>query len=243
VQENKTNRIFLIGSIALGVLAMVISLVYLESAKDEKRTPGPKVLVTKFDLRDGAELDPARDLEAVDLDSLVGRFLVEKNANAYKRQRVNRMILARTPVLLGDLEGAPHFIPGGEKGDMVHMAIPLTKGSLVIPGDYIKLLVTHQTSKARSATAPSGAYNATTPTWETKPVLDKLVKVVMVNSKRSRVRESVSMADSQRFSSMNDNDTTAIVELKEEDALTILEQTGNFQLPVTPLICAAPKAP
>jgi hypothetical protein len=126
---------------------MAAAFVYLENASGQDKGPKTLIVVAKRDIRETAALDPDKDLETLEIparmSALQSLSLPPAMKDSYKGQRVNRNILAGTPVMLADLAAAATL---ELRGDARALSIPV-KGAnalsgLVIPGDYVKLLVT-----------------------------------------------------------------------------------------------------
>jgi Flp pilus assembly protein CpaB len=240
MQESKASRLFLISSIVLGVLAAVVSFAYLDSASGTDRRPKGKVLVAKHDIRENSALDPEKDLEAMEIpagmSSLQTRGLRPENAATYRGQRVNRQILAGTPVMLADLAAAVDL---DIKGNSRAISLPI-KGAqalsgLLIPGDRVKLMVTKPVIKTSQAVGEGETMRPTQ--WESVAVLPNPIKVLAVGSRLSRTRQQIALADQMQVTSAPESQQTVTFEVTEAEAKAILEQTGGGQLPVTLILC------
>lgn len=244
--ENKASRLFLLSSVILAALAAIVSFAYLDKASSGERGPKTTILVAKHDLRENSALDPERDLEAMEIParmaSLQTRGLRPEDANTYKGQRVNRRVLAGTPVMLADLVAVADL---ELKGESRALSLPI-KGAaalsgLLIPGDHVKLMVTRPTMRPRPVgPGNAAAQDAARPAiWETVEVLPAPVKVLAVGARLSRSRQQIAVADQYSPASEPDSQQTVTLEVTEEQAKTVLEQTGAGQLPVTLILCPA----
>ena len=241
MQESKASRLFLISSVILGILAAVVSFAYLDTASGTDRRPKAKVLVAKHDIRENTPLDPERDLEEMEVPagmaSLQTRGLRAENAATYKGQRVNRQILASTPVMLADLmAGADLELKGASRALSLPVKGAQALSGLLIPGDMVKLMVTRP--MFRIADTTGAAPEAGRPSqWETLTVLPKALKVLAVGSRLSRSRQQISLADQFQVPTQPESQQTVTLEVTEAEAKTILEQTGGGQMPVTLILC------
>ncbi len=242
MQESKASRLFLISSVILGILAAVVSFAYLDTASGTDRRPKAKVLVAKHDIRENTPLDPERDLEEMEIPagatSLQGRGLRPELAATYKGQRVNRQILASTPIMLADLTAIADL---ELKGSSRALSLPV-KGAqalsgLLIPGDMVKLMVTRPVFRIADVTGAAPAEAGRPSQWETLTVLPKAMKVLAVGSRLSRSRQQISLADQFQVPNQPESQQTVTLEVTEAEAKTILEQTGGGTLPVTLILC------
>ena len=62
-----TNRVFLVSSVLLGVVAMVAAFVYLENSGGQEKGPKTTILVAKRDLRENTSIDPDKDLTELEI--------------------------------------------------------------------------------------------------------------------------------------------------------------------------------
>ena len=254
-ENRSTNRVFLLSSVVLGVIAMVAAFVYLENGAGQERGPKSMVLVAKRDLRANTAIDPDKDLTELEiparLDALKSRSLSPDMRPSYKGQRVNRDILAGTPVMIADLAGAGTLELKGENRAMsVQVKNANALGGLVIPGDYVKLLVTRPVPaprSARAATAPAPVEGDPTPMdtpaaphWETITVGTQAFRILAVNQRLSRSRGQLTAADQYQGAGDSSSQQTVTLEVTEVQAKTILEQSGGGTLPITLLVCPAP---
>lgn len=241
MQESKSSRLFLISSLILGLVAAVVSFAYLDKATSSDNGPKTLILVAKHDLRENTLIDPERDLEELRIPNLpqfaplVDRCLRPGIKPTYKGQRVNRHVVAGTPVMLADLLAAADLHIGAGK---VALSIPV-KGAqglsgLLVPEDRVKLLVTVPVIKVGSG--PGGG-TGPTGQWESTKVLDEPLRILAVGSRLARSRAQISVADQYQMGTENDSAQTVTLEVTEDQAKTILEKTGAGALPVTLILC------
>jgi Flp pilus assembly protein CpaB len=257
--KRSSNRVFLVSSILLGVVAMVAAFIYLENTGGQERGPKVTILVARHDLRENGALDPEKDLAELEiparLTDLKARALSPEFRASYKGQRVNRDVMAGTPVMIADLAALGTL---ELRGDARALSIPV-KGAnalsgLVVPGDHVKLMVTRPViALPRPATRPA-TMPATAPSedvepielpvaarWETIMVAPTAFKVIAVNQRLSRSRPQVTAAEQYQSSGESSASQTVTLEVTEAQAKAILEQTGGGQLAVTLLLCPPEK--
>lgn len=248
-EARSSSRIFLLSSIILGMVAMVAAFVYLESSTGEDRGPKTTILVAKRDLRASAALDPEKDLTELEvparLTDLKSRALSAELKASYKGQRINRDILAGTPVMLVDLAAAATLeLRGDSRALSIQVKGSSALGGLLIPGDYVKVLVTRPKPVARPTTAPSDpAGDVAEPAgWETIIVSPQAFRVIAVNQRLSRSRSQLTAADQYQSAGESTSQQTVVLEVSEPQAQMILEKTGggSGQLPITLLLCPPP---
>jgi len=248
--SGSNSRIFLISSVLLGVVAMVAAFVWLETNAGQDRGPKTVILVAKQDLRSGTALDPAKDLVELEIPAklieLKSRGLTPDARDSYKGQRLNRDVLAGTPVLLADLAPAATLeLRGDSRALSIQVKGSSALGGLLIPGDYIKVLVTRPKPASRPTTLPAdpdGYVSADAAAWETVIVSPQAFRVIAVNQRLSRSRTQLTAADQYKSASESTAQQTVTLEVTEAQAQTVLEQTGGGQLPITLLLCPAPAA-
>src|SRR4051812_38012879 len=97
-------------AVLLGVVAMVAAFIYLENSSGQEKGPKATILVARRDIRENTSLDPEKDLAELEipakLTDLKARALSPEFKTSYKGQRVNRDVLAGTPVMIADLAAA-----------------------------------------------------------------------------------------------------------------------------------------
>jgi Flp pilus assembly protein CpaB len=154
-----SSKLFLLVAIVLGILATILSFVFINSASLTNAS-GPKrtIVVAKHDLSPNAVLDPERDLEKEEIpakfSSLAGRSLDSEALKSYKGERVNRDIFAGQPVLIADLAAVGQLVL--EK-PYYALTIP-ADANMIIPGDTVKIIF----AKTPTASVTPGAIAANT---------------------------------------------------------------------------------
>jgi len=246
MQDNKASRIVLLVAVVLGILSMVLLLVYTNQ-QDASRDVPIKVVVAARDLAMGRAIDPARDFK---IDELPAKYrkLAERGVNpetisAMKGQKLNRRILEGTPIMLADFSASAELEPHpGYGGFSLPVRGANAVSGLLIPGDFVKILVTKPAM--RYATVPTTGNTTPKPSstlqWETTEVINVPVKVLAVGSRLIRSRQQFAAADPNEGGE-SDSQQTVMVEVTEEQARTILQETGAYQLPIT-LFLYAPAA-
>ncbi len=245
MQQSSSSRIFLLGAVILGVLATVISFAYLENTSGADRRPGVKVIAAKHDIRENTPLDPERDFKDLEVPAsmteLHTRCLSAQYRASYKGQRVNRAILAGTPIMMADLVAAADLeLKGDSRALSIPARGPQALSGLLIPGDYVKLMVTRPIVRARSAAAPGAidpAGPASSGSWESIAVLPKPVKVLAVGPRLTRARQQITVSDQYQMAAEPESQQSVTLEVTEAQAKTILEMTGAGQLPVNLVLC------
>lgn len=176
VEAKASSRVFLLSSLALGVLAMAAAFVFLQNTAGQGQGPKVTILVAKHDLRENTQLDPARDFSELEIPQrftgLQSLALQPQLVSTYKGQRLNRTVLAGQPIMLADLSAVGSLELHGQS---LAMSVPVkgvnALGGLIAPGDYVKLMVTRPTPASRfglamavatGAAGASGASSATT---------------------------------------------------------------------------------
>lgn len=250
MQENKAGRAFLVTSIILGILAMVLSFAYLQGKTDVDTTPKAKILVAKHDLRANVMLDPEKDLQDFDIpanmEALRQRTIRAVDRDDCKGKRINRDILAGTPLWAGDLVAAATLeLPPGKVAMSINAHGSSALSGLLIPGNYVKVLVTRPVVRART-----GSEMGSPTQFEAVTVCPEALKVLAVGTSLTRPRMHVTMNQQYDAGLAGDTAQTVTLEVTETQSHTILEQTGAGQFPVTLILCpdsaasaAAPAAP
>lgn len=205
-------------------------------ARLESEQAGVGILVASHDLRPSQAIDPAKDLCEMRVPRSFGdlrlRALSPERKAAYKGERVNRGILAGTPVLLADLAaiGGVHLADPSSRA----MSIPTTLDVPLVPGDRVQLFVTRPVLNARSTTAGTEAdpsISQASSRFETVLVLPQPVKVLAVGSRLT----TTALTALEQIGNVARPDAagTVTIEVTEAQAKTILETTGAAQLPIT----------
>jgi len=238
-QESKSSRLFLVSSLILGLVAAVVSFAYLGKATSAENGPKTLILVAKQDLRANATLDPERDLTELAIPAttqfapLAQRCLGPGNRENCKGQRVNRVILAGTPIMYADLIAAADLhITGDKRAMSIAAKGPQALSGLLIPGDRVKLLVTTPVVKVSAGgnTGPTGQ-------WESTEVLPESLIILAVGSRLQRPRAQISVAEQYQMAAESESAQTVTLEVTEDQAKTIQEKTGGGALPVTLILC------
>lgn len=246
--QGKSSRVFLLVAVVLGVVATVTTFAFLESSSQVDRGPKTTILVAARDLKPNTPLEPEKDLKEMEMPARMGelkqRALQSENKASYRGQRLNRRVLAGTPVLLADLSAIVEMPP--LEPDKRALSIPIkgtqALGGLLVPGDFVKILVTRPVAQVR-INAPASAEGEPTATvepaskFQTKMVLPNAVKVLAVNSRLAR-RQQISAADQyEAAAGESASQQSVMLEVTEAEALMILEMTGAGQLPATLILC------
>lgn len=244
-EANSGSRVFLLSSLALGVLAMVAAFVFLQNTAGKDTGPTSKVLVASRDLRENTVLDPDKDLREVEVPNrmtdMLGLALNADLRTAYKGQRVNRPILAGQLLLKADLavEGVLELHP-----DKFAMSVPVKSsngfGLLVVPGDSVRLIVTHPVPPKRifASSQPAETVDSSSSQEFTAVEIPTTFKILAVNNRLSKTRLQVTAAEAYQSASENIANPTIMLEVSDAEAKMILEQTGAGKYPVTLLLCA-----
>lgn len=249
-EGKSSSRIFLLSSLALGVLAMVAAFIYLQNTAGQEKGPKVTILVAARDLRENAPLDPEKDLTELEIparmDALKARALDPAFKATYKGQRLNRSVLAGTPVMLPDLMATATLeLKGDNRALSIPVKGPNALSGLIVPGDYVKIMVTRPVPAPRAApsTNPSEPVPLDAPAapkWETVTVTPTPFRVIAINQRLSRSRPQITAAEAYSSAGESSAQQTVTLEVTEAQAKTVLEQTGAGQLPVTLLLCPPP---
>jgi Flp pilus assembly protein CpaB len=257
VQENKSSRAFLIVSVCLGVVAMVLSFAYLQGKTGSESGVEVAILVAAHDIRANTALSQEKDLAELKIPDkfveLRRRALNPQYRTKYDGQRVNRDILAGTPIFDADLVASADL---DLTGDSRAMSIPVRGANalsgLLAPGDYVKLLVTRPTMHARLAQpgeadptsgGPGGGSipGVAVQGWETSTIEPLPLRVLAVGSRMTRPGRQVTLADQYSSAKENEATQTVTLEVTEAQAKNIQEQMGGGQFPVTLILCPPQK--
>ena len=233
--EAKANsRIFLLSSLALGVLAMVAAFVYLQSTAGKNTGPTANVIVAKRDIRENMVLDPDKDLTSVEvpripaLADMIGRSLDFNFLSAYKGQRVNRPIQAGQLLMKSDLSAdAVMELKGEERAMSVSVKGGNGLGGLLVPGDYVQIMVT------RPLPPPSQQF-------ETILVAPMPFRVLAVNDRLTRSRTRITAAEAYQAAGENMANPTVTLAVNESQAMMIQKLTGAGKHPITLVLCPPP---
>ncbi len=249
MQETKTNRWFLSASLVLGLLAAVVAFTYLDRGTKEVGPRG-KILVAVHDLRENAQLDPDKDVKEMEIPSsykeLYNQAVKADDKAAYKNQRVNRPIMAGTPIWTADI--AVGMTDLQLKGSARAISI-LVKGAqgltgLLVPGDFVKLYIALPGTPPGITTMPALDPNTdSTARYHVEPILPDPVRVLAVGTRLSRSRQQVTLAEQYQTNSEPEAQQTITVEVSEAQIITLLQHTGPVgqgQVPVIAVLCPKP---
>lgn len=214
--KSSSSRVFLLLAIVLGVLATVTTFAFLESSSGKDRGPTASIIVAAHDLRPGQVIDPEKDLSSIDIPTsfkdLIVRSLRSDRKAAYKGERVNRLILAGTPVMLADVAAVT---ADPLSGNMRALAIPPRGATIVMPpisaGDFVEVWVSNPPDRghvmpgeAEPATAPSAG------SYINQQVIDRPVQVWAVGSRFSGAR----LTAAEQYAAAGDYNSQQTVTLK-----------------------------
>ncbi len=235
--ENSSSRIFLVGAVVLGVLATVMAFAFIQSSASADRGPKVHIVVAARDLKANEILNPERDLKVEEIPQkfavLANESLDPEAKGTYKGQRVNRRILAGQPIFLADLAA------GGSldlKEPNRALTIPADAG-LVIPGDYVQILVSSPDSGA-AVPGKSAALNSATMVSG-----GRAYRVLAVGGSLSKTRSQATNADQYASGSSS---RLVTLEVTADQAREIVSEISNSAQRNMLLICpsgAAPPAP
>ncbi|HVX86069.1 MAG TPA: SAF domain-containing protein [Phycisphaerae bacterium] len=238
MQDTKASRMFLVAAVVVGVLATVLAFTFINNAAGADRGPQVKIVVAARDLRPNTALDADRDLSVVEVPAKFSRLaaltLDASGRGAYRGQRINRRILAGQPVFLADL--------GAGVGDLElkdpyrALTIAATPG-IVIPGDYVKVMVSRAVPSGGAA-GPGGAVavGAGGAAYEATLVgKGEAYRVIAVGNSLSKTRQQVTAAD--QYENGGTNARTVTLAVTEAEAEAILRAVGPGGAPVTLLLC------
>jgi Flp pilus assembly protein CpaB len=233
VQDNKASKMFLIVAVVLGVLATILAFAFISSSAGADRGPKVRVVVALHDLRPNAPIDPEKDLKIEEIpvafSSLASQTLDPDALANYKGQRLNRRVLARQPVFLSDLADVGQL---ELREPYRALTLPADAG-LVIPGDYVKVVVAHADMAA--------AAGARAPAYDTAIVgPDGGYRVLAVGSSLIKTRAQVTAADQYDNSASGSKSVT--LEVTEDQAKQLLGAVGPGAQKVTLLLCPTPAA-
>lgn len=246
--ENRSSRLFLLLAVVLGVLATVTTFAFLESSAGKERGPKTTILVAARDIRPGQAIDPEKDLAEMEIPARMAelrqRALVPEHRASYKGQRVNRRVLAGTPVMLADLAAMADLTLSSPDSRALSIPVRGAHGlsGLLVPGDYVKLFVTRPVVRMRTVTAPGAedvpmAVPEASGRYETQLVLPDAVKVLAVGARLARSRQQLTAVEQYESAGESESQQTVTLEVTEAQAKTVLELTGAGQLPVTLVLC------
>jgi Flp pilus assembly protein CpaB len=236
-------------AILLGVLAMVMAFAFIQNAANVDNTPTIDVVVAARDLPANTALNPDADFrvrkdlapkDPAEAKLVASRMLDPKAQDSYRGQRINRFIPAGQSISNADLGG--HNSSLDLTGDQMAMSISL-RGSnglsgLLVPGDYVKLMVTRPRPGA-----PAEGEGPSTSKWETVPVLpvdSAPLKVLAIGNRLSIPRTPPTAAEQFAASGSSDAQMTVTLCVTLGQGQTILAMSGAGQLPITLLLAPHP---
>jgi Flp pilus assembly protein CpaB len=239
VAENSSSRIFLMGAVVLGVLATVMAFAFIQNSAAVDRGPKVHIVVAAHDLRANAVIDPERDLKVEEIPvkfaALANQSLDPEAKGTYKGQRINRRVLAGQPIFLADLAAGGSF---ELKEPYRALTIPADAG-LVIPGDYVQIIVSSPEPPAVSG--PAGAEGAMPPAAKTAGLNNatmvsggKAYRVLAVGGSLSRTRSQATNADQYASSSAA---RMVTLEVTAQQAKEIVSEISNSAQRNMLLIC------
>jgi Flp pilus assembly protein CpaB len=235
--SSTASKTFLIIAVALGVLATVLAFAFINQAGTADNTPKISVVVAKHDLAPNTALDPSRDLKLMQIprvfQSLASHGLIPGSLESYKGQRINREIKADQPVMLADIGAVAELVL--EKPYFA-LTLPADVG-MIIPGDYVKIIVTKANLTAAAAAAAGNPAPASIMPYDAV-VLGKGdgYKVLAVGGSLSKTRQQVLAADQYGTAAPK----SVTIQVKEEDAKEIMSALGSVSNKATLLL--APSA-
>lgn len=247
------NRLFLIIAIVLMVLGTVVAYVYISSQATVPTNVA--IYVAKRDLPAGTSLSIDQHLREEFVPSTLvdlTRSAINKSTiDAYRNQRINRPILAGTPLFKSDLTPATDFELGTGK---VAMAIPAqgaaALGGNLVPGDFVLVYTTKAASRARPVMAGGGGGSSDmsvmpgeVTSWNAESILTTPVRVLAVGTSLTRQRQQITTAEQDSMAGSTDTSRTVTLELTSEEVKTLLEKTGAGQLPVTLVLTPVRRVP
>jgi Flp pilus assembly protein CpaB len=249
MQGNKSSRVFLLASLVLGVLATIIAFAYLDRSVGQRAGPTVAYLFAATDLSAGAAINPDRDLRIEQLPSDLPGGIEAGLSETLRGQRVTRPVRAGQPFLYSDIgEVAELRLAPNMRAISIPARGAHALSGLLVPGDYVTLMVTRplvRTTRPIASANPSEDDDDFIPSemtvrWETTTITQEPLKVLAVGPRLTRQRQQLLMAD-QYDMATPDSQQTVTLEVTEDQARTILEQTGAGQLPVTLILNPPPE--
>jgi Flp pilus assembly protein CpaB len=224
----------------LGLLATVLAFFFINSAGASNTGPQIWVTVAKRDLPANTVIDPSRDLKATRIpqqfQEWASRCLNPTALNIYKGSRLNREIFADQPVLLPDISP---FSAGDLVLEKPYLALTLpTEPGLIIPGDYVKLVLTKSNLTGMTATMPVAGV---TPYDATIVGKDEGFKVLAVGGSLFKTRQQALMPE--QYGAAASASKTVTIQVTETQAKEIMSAVGslNSANKVTLLLCPSAK--
>jgi len=234
--NSASSKLFLLVAIVLGILATILSFVFINSASLASAS-GPKrtIVVAKHDLSPNAVIDPERDLEKEEIpakfSSLASRSLDPEAMKSYKGERVNRDIFAGQPVLIADLAAVGQLVL--EK-PYYALTIPAETG-MIIPGDTVKIIFAK--AAPASTTVTAGVSNAS---YDATIIGDEDgFKVLAVGGYLYKNRSQVLVSDQHNSSGSLKNVTLRVTDKQARQIIGALGALSGSQK-ATLMICPPP---
>ena len=234
------SKVFLAVAVMLGLLATVLAFFFINSAGASNTGPQILVTVAKRDLGANTVIDPSRDLKSMRIPqqfvSWASHCLDPTALNTYKGARLNREVFADQPVLLADISP---FSAGDLVLENQFRALTLlTEPGLVIPGDYVKILLTKSNLTGAVATMPVAGVAPYDATIVGK---DEGFKVLAVGGSLFKTRQQALMPE--QYGSAATANKTVTIQVTEAQAKEIMSQVGslNSANKVTLLLCPSAK--
>lgn len=248
MQDNKANRVVLLISLVLAVLATILIFIFMNQ-QDASRIKTRKVVVAKYDLPAGKGLNPSQDFAFEnwpESTKILGRTVDSENLESLRNKKLNQSVRSGDPILLSYFSTAAEIkiTPG-----MVALSLPVRGANalsgLLVPGDKVRVLVTKPAARYADTSNTSGDHSQPAPTlqWLTSEIVKTDLRVIAVGSKLTRIRQQFALSDNNDGGSEGEFQTVTL-EVTQEQARTILQETGAGQLPITLILCtpAVPQA-
>ena len=233
------SKVFLMVAVLLGVLATVLAFFFINQAGAGNTGPRVDIVVAVHDMPPNLPLDPARDLMVIPVpqqfSKLADRCLNPKSLASYKGKRVNREIFGGQPVMLADIAAV---------GDLVlekpyfALTLPAETG-MIIPGDYVKIMLTRSNLVSVAATMPVAA--GMMPYDATIIGKDEGFKVLAVGGSLFMTRAQTLTSDQYNSSAAaNKSVTLQVTEAQAKEIMSALGTLSNANR-ATLLLCPSSK--
>jgi Flp pilus assembly protein CpaB len=231
------SKVFLMVAVLLGVLATILAFFFINSAGSSTSGPQVSIVVAKRDLAPNTPVEPDRDLTLTEVPAKFSRLarqcLDAESLKNYKGARINREILMGQPVMLADIVDRDFLVL--EKPYMA-LTLPAESG-ILIPGDYVKIILTKTNMVNVAATEPVAA-----PAYDTTILgKDDGFKVLAVGSYLFKTRQQALFVDPGNAAAANNK--TVTLQVTEDQAREILSALGSLSSSNRPtlLLCPSPK--
>ncbi len=244
------SKVFLMVAVLLGVLATMLAFYFINNAGASNTGPQGWIVVANRDLSPNTVLDPARDLRVdkipLQFSKLAVKCLDYKSLSLYKGERINREIMADTPVFLGDIANI-------SMGELIlekpyrALTIPLKNIGMVIPGDYVKIVLPPKPGYSSATTEPT-LLNPGVLSNDAQIIgRDEGFKVLAVSGMLRRTRPQALASDQTGAGNANQNVTLQVTEAQAKEiigAFWASTSSNNAYLLLCPSAnTAAPAAP